>query len=315
MDSIAVLLPRYVPLFEGTRRDALLSAHARGLAAACGRRTRARIEAIADVDPDELLARLGAFRPTHIVIEHSPLAYDRHARTALAAASWGRAHSIAVSLVSHPEFGRAFDPPEAAVANALLSAGPLVAQASKVFCHETAWARVIAGRVPTCLDRLDVLDAWPILEPANVTPVDAAAAALVLLDDPLPGELNALIERLQREGAACTYATVFAPQAGDGRLPQPAPIATEAELGAAIARASMLILACSRDATAPQRWKATAAAFARRIALVKRDGEVEQIERPVQSSWAAIVHAMISDEDRALAASFEEDVEEPSVGI
>jgi len=87
------------------------------------------------------------FRPTRIIIEHTPLAYEAHSAMPLAITSWGRAHSVPVVLVAHVEFGRACDPPEAAIAAALLGNGPLLdAGIAHSLPRGTSWARVIGER-------------------------------------------------------------------------------------------------------------------------------------------------------------------------
>lgn len=325
MDSLAVILPRHAPQFSDGRRDALLTAHAAQLARAVSSEVRVRIFAVGEAQPNDVLARLSAHRPAHVLIEHTPFAYDRQGALPLAAGAWARAHSAIVTVAAHPEFGRAYDPPDAATHAALVAAGPLFAQAARIFCHESAWARAIGIRIPSTVPRLELLDPWPFAEPAAPTPVDTDAPWLVLLDDVPKRALAPLFARVRSERRPCRWATLFA---GDGERARVAhacaaagvsmeevPIGDGASLAAAIVAASLVVIAEPRVPLEAQRWTQTALAFGRRVAVVSADGAVTQIERPLESCWKTIAHAVLSRDERASAASFEEDVEEPSIGV
>ncbi len=328
MESLAVIVPADEPRFDGSRADALLCAHAAQLTRIASKNARVRIFAVDAGEPHDLLARLSAFRPRHVLVEHAPLSYGRNGGMPLAAASWSKSHAITVTLVAHPEFGRSYDPPDSAVAAALLSAGPLVAQSSRVCCHETEWARVIAQRVPTCVERLDVIDAWPVIEPLSMIPVDTAAPRLLLLDDVPPRTLEYVLRAMRADDAQYRCVALFADEAqriaiedsieaaGLSRRAPCLRATTAVELASLLASSSSVVVPESRNGAESRRWVRTAIAFGRRVTLCKHGGDAELIERPSETNWATIAHALLSGEhDRSLTAPFEEDVEEPSVGI
>ena len=314
MDSVAVVLPAHEPRFDGSRRDAVLTTHAAQLARIGSQSMRVRVFAADAFEMHDLLARLAAFRPARIVVEHSPLAYDHASGVPIAIASWGKARSVPVALVAHAEFARVCDPPENAVANGLMAAGPVLAQCDRIICHESAWARVIGERFRSCVERLELVDAWPIFEPPSVVPVDASAPRLVLVDDVGSKPLTQLTNALRGDGATYRYVTLFRSAA----LPAMEAIAAGegAELAQLFVESSLVVIPESRHIDETKRWIRTALAFGRRVMVVKPSGEVEEIERPAETTWSAIAHSILSREnDRALAVSLEEDVEKPPIGI
>ena len=308
VESLAIVLPAQETRFDGQRRDTLLTAHAAQLARACAKRSRVRVFATSEFDAHDLFARLGAFRPTHVLIEHTALAY-RDAAEPLAVASWGRAHAVRVTVVAHGEFARSWDPPESAIASGLAAAGPLLAQAGRIVCYETSWARVIGERFRNLVDHLEVVDPWPVLEPRSVVPVDASAPRLALVDDVAPRTLASLLDALREDGEPYRCAALFGAVLPNEPNAKVENVETGVELARAIADASLVVIPECRHETETQRWVRTALAFGRRVIVVRADGAIEQIERPAETTWPAIAHTLLRGEDRALAASLEEDVE------
>ncbi len=299
MDSIAIVLPTHESRFDGVRRDAILTAHAAQFARACSSAAmRVKIVAANSIELHELIAQVAADRPTRILIEHTPLAYDR-AAVPLAVSAWGKAHVVPVLLVAHREYGRACDPPDAAVAKELLAAAPLFASATHVFCHESSWARVVGSRIPGAVERLELLEDWLVLEPKSVVPVDAAAPVLVLADDVPAAALERVLHFLRNDGVAHRCLTVQ----------------TVEELPAAFCEASAILVPASRREGEEMLWARTAAAYGRSVVRVLRDGSHEQVKRVAHSSWTAIAHCILSGEAASSATSLEEDVEEPPVGV
>lgn len=328
MDALAVVLPVLERRFDGQRRDALLCAHAMQMVRACPESVRARIFDVSRANVHDVLARLSAFRPSHVLVEHSPLAYGSGDAVALAAAVWARVQPLPVLLVSHPEYGRHSDALDATVSDGLLSAGPLVAQATRVLCHEKSWARTIATRLPSCERRVEVVGDWPVLAPRAVRPVDAGAPQLVLIDTlARPALLKVLAAIAARDGLY-RIAMLYGGDAGYERLAAaieqlnlgervtPLAALTDEHLASAIAECSRVVVAESRYASESMQWARTANGFGRCVTILKRDGSAEQIERPIETGWAGTAHTMLFGESgRALAASLEEDVEEPTIGI
>lgn len=328
MDAIAVLIPALEQRFDRNRRNALLTAHATQLLRACEPGAHGRIFAVANTGVHELLGRLESLRPSHVLVEHSPFSYGAEEATALAAAAWAHAHRLNVHAVSHPEYGRHSDAHDAPVVRALGAAAPLFAQTLRIFCHDAAWARTLAQRVPSCAQRIKVLEDWSVLTPGTVRPVDADAPQLLLVDALARAQLAKLFAAAATGRRRYRVAMLYGGEAGRQRLEGaiedararewivPLAALTDEHLAAAIAECSRVVIAALRQPSESARWARTAVAFGRSVTILDRNGESEQIERTVQTRWAAIAHAILVDErERALAASLEEDVEEPTIGI
>jgi hypothetical protein len=343
--SVAVILPAYEPRLHGDRRDAWLTAHAIQFARQCTRaNVRARIFTIGVSGAPEvhavgerwsvstghdLLAGIEAFAPTEIVIEHAPLAYDGQVAVPLSVAAWARVHRVPTILVAHPEYGRRCDPPEPSIIEAILAAHPTFAAVSAILCHETAWARVLGHHMPALVLRLDLLDDWTPVEPAAIVPVDTAASAFVLLDDAAAGPVTHLFEQLRRDGLAYRCAALFATAKEQARLRDAMAVSGAqervqmiavddfAELSEAFSDASLVIVPESRRSDNAMRWARCAATHGRRAVVLHANGLAQPIESVATSSWTSIAHRVLArfDAIAASAAAFEEDVEEPPVGI
>lgn len=346
MNRIAVIHPAFEPRLDGVRRDVLLTAHAmqfaRGLAQT-GARVRIFTVAKAATPPievvgeawglhttHELLARLEAFRPTQIVIEHAPLAYGSHYFVALSAASWARVHGVPAMLAAHPEYGRRREPPDTATLGGIISALPLFATVCGVLCHDAAWARILAQRSPAAASRLELLDDWTPIEPPNILPVDTAAPILLVFDDVADASLSRVLARLRADSSQAVYRAVllFADAVRRSRVRDTVETAgvadrvhfmevqTPTELSRAFFAASRVIIAQSRRAGEELRWAHCAAVHGRCAVLVQADGTAAEIESS-GSSWVSIAHRALALFDAASlsATALEEHIQEPPVGI
>ncbi|HEY9085692.1 MAG TPA: hypothetical protein VIN40_07125 [Candidatus Tyrphobacter sp.] len=345
MRAVAVVLPAYEPRLLGERRDAWLTAHAVQFAHQCAR-TNARVRIFTTgsgaapavqilgkrwsvATNHDLLAAIEAFAPTEVLIEHVPLAYDGQVAVPLSVAAWARIHGVASMLVAHPEYGRRCDPPESVVIEALAAAYPAFAAVPAILCHESSWARFLGQHLPALVPRLDLLDDWTPVEPTAIVPIDTAAPALLLLDDAAAGSLSGLFERLRDDGLTYRCVTLFGSTKETARIRDAMAafgieekiqiVAADSlvELAQALSNASFVIVAESRRSDSGMRWARCAAAHGRRAVVLRANGVVQPVESVAISSWTSIAHRVFASFDAiaASATAFEEDVQEPPVGI